>query len=350
MIFDANKSLFKNETALEQTFIPKVVPYRETQQHYIALCIRPLLQQRNGKNLFIYGPPGVGKTVACKHLFRELEETTELLVLYINCWQRNTSYKIILELCDLVGYKFTHNKKTEELFNVIRDILNKYCVVFAFDEIDKATELDFLYMIVEEIYRKSIILITNEREWLVTLDDRLRSRLTLSLLEFQPYNYEETKGILKQRVELAFLPNVFEQDAFELIVKKTTEVGDIRTGLFMLREAGLIAENKGANKIIVDYVKEAINRLDNFSVKDVSELEGEIRFILEIVKNNSGKKVGDLYQIYKNKGGELSYKSFRRKIDKLKISGFVSLVKTRGGAEGNITIVKYKAEKKLTDY
>jgi len=50
-----------------------------------------------------------------------------------------------------------------------------------------------------------------------------KSRLNCELLEFKPYNYEETLGILKQRIEYAFHPNVFNKEAMELIAKKTFE-------------------------------------------------------------------------------------------------------------------------------
>jgi len=46
-----DESLFINSIALDLDFQPKLVPYRENHQGYIAQCIKPLLQQRNGKNL-----------------------------------------------------------------------------------------------------------------------------------------------------------------------------------------------------------------------------------------------------------------------------------------------------------
>ena len=110
-----NETLFKNPIALDYDFVPKLIPYREKEQFHMASCVKPLFQERNGKNLIISGTPGIGKTVACKHVLKELEEETEEVIpVYINCWQRNTTFKIILEMCDLIGYKFTQNKKTNE--------------------------------------------------------------------------------------------------------------------------------------------------------------------------------------------------------------------------------------------
>jgi hypothetical protein len=46
-ILHSDQSLFRNEQALDTEFIPKILPFREKQQRYIASCIAPLLQDRN---------------------------------------------------------------------------------------------------------------------------------------------------------------------------------------------------------------------------------------------------------------------------------------------------------------
>ena len=350
-ILGSSETLFKNDVALDYSFQPKLIPYREKEQRFIANCIKPLFQEKNGKNVFILGQPGVGKTVACKHILKELEEENEDIVpIYINCWPRNTTFKIILEMCDLMDFKFVQNKKTEELFRWIKQNMNKKSVVFVFDEVDKLEDFDFLYMILEEIYRKTIILITNYKDWIVDIDERIKSRLMPEIIEFKPYNYEETKGILKQRMEYAFHTNVFSNDAFELIAKKTFEMQDIRTGLHLMKEAGLIAEDKSSRKIMVEHAQLALKKLDEFSIKKTSDLATDEQMILDLVKNNSGKKIGDIFKTYQDNGGKLVYKSFQRKIDRLQKNKFIVVEKTAGGNEGNTTIVKSNSERKLTEF
>ena len=91
-----------------------------------------MLQGKSGKNLFIYGAPGIGKTAAMRFVLNELEEETEEVVpIYIkllaeehyiqdNCGECARSW----------GYRMTHNKRTEELFAVVKNILNKKAAVF----------------------------------------------------------------------------------------------------------------------------------------------------------------------------------------------------------------------------
>jgi len=349
-MLSSEESLFKDETVLDFSHQPKPMKYREQQQRYMADCIKPLFQNRNGKNLFIYGIPGIGKTLACKQLTRELEEETDdVIPVYINCWHKNTSFKIFLELCTLLNYKLTQNKGGDGLFKVIKEILNQKAVVFVFDEIDKVEDFDFLYSILEGIYKKSIFLITNYKDWLVNIEERIRSRLTLDQLGFKPYNHKETEGILRQRIDYAFVPNILEEDAFQLILKKTVELEDIRAGLKLLRESGLNAENRSSKKITIEDAKIALEKLDEYNL-DTNKLEDDPKFILNIIKKNNNLKMGDLFKIYQEKGGKASYRSFFRKVNKLADDKFISLDKKEGGAEGTTTIVKYLNVKKLSEF
>lgn len=351
-ILGAEESLFKNEEALDFEWVPKLMPYRDQQQRYVASAIKPLFQDRNGKNLLIYGAPGIGKTAAIKWVIRDLEEETDdIIPVYINCWQKNTTYKIILEMCEQLGYRFTQNKRTEELFKVLKEnILKNKAAVFAFDEIDKAEDLDFIYTLIEEFYKKSILLITNYKEWLMSLDERIKSRLVPEMLEFQQYNHAETAGILKQRVEYAFVPGVWEDDAFNLVVDKTAELKDIRSGLYLLKESGSIAENSASRKIKLEHAKQAVLKLSELSIKKSTDLEEDTQLVLAVCKEGSGKKIGDLFKTYKEKNGKNTYKTFQRKIEKLEKNKFISVHKTAGGKEGNTSIIDYNGNKKLTEF
>jgi len=352
-MLSSEESLFKNSIALDYDYIPKLVPFREQQQRYIAACMKPLFKKLNGKNLLIYGKSGIGKTVATKHILKELEEETdEIIPIYINCWQKNTSFKIYSEICNIVGYKLTHNKKSDELFNIIKQLLNKKSAVFVFDEADKIEEFDFLYTILEEIYRKTVLLITNHKEWLIDLDPRIKSRLTADAIEFKPYDEKETKEILRQRSSYAFVPGVWEKDAFDLIAKKTFELEDIRTGLYLMKESAMSAENKSLKKISLKHANEALTKLDDFSIKKSSDLEDDTRFILNIIKKNQDKKIGDMFKLYQENGGRTGYKSFQRKIAKLEKNKFIEVTKTEGGSLGNTSIIHYKKQetRKLTEF
>ena len=341
----ADESLIRDDVPLSYDFLPKMLKYREKEQRQFANAIKPLLQERNGRNLFVYGAPGIGKTAACKHVLRELEEETNVVALYLNCWKFNTAYKMANELCRQVGAQFAVNQKTAELFSKVVSVLNKKSVVFVFDEIDKLEDFDMLYMVLEDIYKKAIFLITNYKERVEQLDERIMSRLNPELVQFFSYNAEEIKGILRERMTYAFVPGVWNEDAFSAVVERTVDSGDVRRGLFLLREAATLAEEKALRQITVTEVREAAAKVDH----KTDELDDELKKILRIVKEKPGLKMGDLFQSFLTTGGEMSYRNFTRKIEKLEEGKFVS-TENVVNRDGNTTLVHLYREKKLTDY
>jgi len=337
-----SESLFKNEFALDFEFIPKELPHRENQQKYVAECIAPLFNNRNGRNLFICGAPGIGKTVAVRHVFKELEEkTSDVIPIYVNCWKKDTSYKILVSICEQIGYKWTHNKRTDELLDVVSKILNKKTTAICLDEVDKVKEIDILYSLSEDLLKKSIIVIANDKGWISNLDQRIRSRFMPEHLEFPEYSAVETRDIIRERIKFAFFDGIWDAEAMNSIIDRAAEMKDVRAGLFLLKEAGNSAESKASRQILCEHSDIAISKLEGFKIKNSSDFGEDERVILELVKNHSGKTVKELYDV----GGlELSYRHFHRKIDELKKNSMIFFGDKREGS----TIVNYG--KKLTDY
>jgi len=344
-----NESLFIDEIALDYDYVPKEIPFREEQHQYIADCIKPLFGQRSGRNLFISGKPGIGKTVALKHIFRELKTKTDgIIPIYINCWKKDTSFKIVNEICEQIGYKWVQSKRTDELMQAVVNILNRKQVVFCLDEVDKVKEVDVIYSLAEDILKKTIIMITNEKDWYAKLDSRIRSRLNAEYLEFKPYNFEETRGILTKRLGEAFAPNVFENDAFDVVVKKSYDNKDLRTGIFLMKEAGNLAEMRASRKITLDHAKMAVLKLESFKIKSSADFGEEERDILDIIKQNSGKSAKELFEIYLKDGGNKSYRTFYRRIEDLKRGKMIDTEEVNEGFAGRATVVHYN--KKLSEF
>ena len=341
-LFDNSRieSLFLNPVFLDYDYQPKLVPFRESQQHYIASCINPLFQNRNGKNLLIMGNPGVGKTVSLRNVLMELKEKTDdIFCVYVNCWKKESAFKIISEICNQVGYKWLQNKRTDDLMKEAVAIINEKSAVIILDEADKIEDQGIIYSLVEDVNRKCIFIITNNEGFLAELDSRIKSRLMPSLLEFKPYNLEQTRDILKERAKYAFVENSLEKEAFELIAEKCFELNDIRTGLFLMKEAGDIAELDNSNKILLKHAEKAISNIEIFQKRSVKVFEESDKSILDIIKENSGKTTAEIFEIYKNFGGNKSYRTFQRKIKDFETAGIISVEEVRTG--GNYNVIRF---------
>lgn len=334
-----SESLFLNSDALDPDFIPKKVPHRENETQYIADAMKPLFSRRSGRNLFITGRPGIGKTVAVKHIFKELEnKTDDIALFYINCWKKNTMYKVVLDLCDQLGYKWVQNRRADELWHEVVKLINKKSAVFCFDEVDKLEDFSILYAVCDDVYRKVILLVTNDKSWMSSLDSRIRSRLIPEVLEFRPYNYNETKDILAQRMEYAFVRNIWGEDAFSIVVENAHKLQDIRVGLFLMREAANFAEAESSRKVGVEHTNRAVSKISEFKIRSTESLEDEEKDILKIIREHSGKPATDIYDVYKNLYDK-SYRTFQRKVSDMERAGLISVkdgISDKGGKQSLI--------------
>ena len=333
-ILHSSQSVFKNITVLDYDFQPDRIEYRENEQREIAKAVAPLIKGYPGKTLFVHGIPGIGKTTAVKQVMREVE-AHDVTTLYVNCWDDHSTHKVLAKLCYLLGNPFVQHKPTNELLLTLKSLC-KQPIVIVLDEIDKLEDTDVLYTLFESVPNKTIIMLTNYRSAYKKIDERVRSRLHTEFLEFKPYTREEVEGILKTRVSYAFNQPLH---ILSSIVDTCHAVHDIRVGLYILREAGLSAENDNTLTITQEHVQCAISKVHEFYVKPVQQLDDELAMILNVVKQSSGQNIGNVYLVYQNQGGSQSYRSFQRKIAKLADGKFIRTEKGKG--RGNTTVLHY---------
>jgi archaeal cell division control protein 6 len=352
----SEQTIFSNPDALDPDFIPKLLPHRENEQQFVATAIKPLFHGRTGISLIVSGPSGIGKTVSVKRVVMDLEEHEEaddIVKLNINCWKANTTYKVLSEIATQLGLRFIQNLKTNELINKVIGRLEQYDgVVIVLDEIDKADDTDFLYHILENIKKRTIILLTNEPNINAQLDYRIISRLTPETLEFKEYTASETFDILKERLKYAFYQDTWDTVAFEELARVASGYKDIRVGITLLKITGELAEQDSSKKVTLKHVREATKRISTLKPAAANKtFKDEEKIVLEICEKNSGKTTGELYKSYTSVGGKKSEKTFKRTLDALKKKGVIKLKPTGEGFQGRSSIIEYLGpEKKLTDF
>ena len=108
-----------------------------------------------------------------------------------------------------------------------------------------------------------------------------------------------------------------------------------------MKEAGEIAEQKSSKKVTLEHTKNAFAKLDDFKFRCSKNLEEEEMIILNLVKENSGKKIKEVYDAYRNMGGGKAYSTFHRKINDLKNSNLVETEEVNLGEGGKSHVVKY---------
>jgi len=185
-------------------------------------------------------------------------------------------------------------------------------------------------------------LISNNYNYILRIDPRIKSRLQLRSLEFKPYSLEEIEGILKERVKLGLRAGAINPLLIKLIANVTHKKGDVRVGLNIIHEAAKLAEYEGENRIKKEHVDKVIKEVSEKKPEEDS-LNKDEHLILSAVKKKNGAISGEIYKEYVSKGGKLSYKSFKRYVNNLERLGFLKLEKTGGGFKGKSTRIYLKS-------
>ncbi|HDQ59741.1 MAG TPA: AAA family ATPase [Candidatus Woesearchaeota archaeon] len=332
--------IIKNEDILGYEYVPKKLPYREGQIDEIADAMKPMLNGSKGTNLFITGAPGIGKTASLKWILNELDDHTDNIIpIYINCWNHRTKYFIFTEIAGKLKVSFTMGKSAEHILQNIKFKLKNKGVVFVFDEIDKVEDSDFLYQIVSMFPMSCIILVSNSSDYLLKIEPRIKSRLMARTMNFKPYTLDEIQGILKERQKLGLRANSLDPQHLRQIAVVTHGREDVRVGLFLLKESAKSAEKSGRRKIIEEDIKELIKQLDCVVIGNTEKLSQDESMILEAVKARNGNVSGEVYDKYKDLGGELSYRSFKRYVKRMSLLDILKTEETGSGFKGKSTII-----------
>lgn len=323
-------TVFKREEVLYPDYLPEILPHREMQIKEIARSLEPAAYGRIPINLFIYGPPGIGKTACIKYVFREFEKYSGLKTIYVNCWEFNTSVAVMSEITLSLGI-FVQRRgwSKDEVFSRMVEALRKWGkgIIVALDEVDQLIYKDSnaLYDLLRiNQYVKipfGLVMITNYPHVLARLEPRVKSSLRLEEIEFKPYTFLEMKDILEERAKEAFFD--YEKGAIALAANYAIKKGgDVRVGLEILLRAGRLAEERNAKKLLTKFVREIVKEVKPVKPKIIEEsLDEKEKRIWEIIKENFSDKeflVKEIYEEFIKKEKEkLTERMVRNYLDHL---------------------------------
>jgi cell division control protein 6 len=320
-----HRPLFRvDRDMLRPAYLPDRLPHREAQIDQLVQILVPALRGERPSNILIHGQTGTGKTAVVKFIEKELraaDGNALVQYLYLNCQVVDTPYGVLANIANAFidgladKVPFT-GLSVDRVYQVLVEALDrrKRVVVLALDEIDRIVAKngdDFLYQLTkvnEDLQRSCLCLIgiSNELKFTEYLDPRVRSRLGDEKLVFAPYNATELLDILADRARVAFNEGAVDREVLSLIAALAAqEHGDARRALDLLRVTAEIAERAGHDRLVVDDVMKAKNKLElDTVVEAVKALPTQAKLILlGVILNeeigNTKLTTGEVYGTYR---------------------------------------------------
>jgi cell division control protein 6 len=252
---------------------------RDADLELMARHLADLFRNGQARNLFIYGRPGTGKTVCVRYVLCEVtrhasETDAAVQTAYVNAGKTRTPYYTMAEIVKQLGISLpSAGWQMFRLKHAFEGLLAEKSVLIAIDEVDSILfkEKEPLVYYLSRQPKTTLILISNSVDDVVKLQERALSTLQPVLINVGPYTREETKQILRERVERAYKAATIADKLLTMIAKIVCDVGDVRFGFRILLTAALSAEKARKQTIDADDVASAVEEENR--VRKIKELE-----------------------------------------------------------------------------
>ncbi|MCL5089850.1 MAG: AAA family ATPase [Candidatus Marsarchaeota archaeon] len=373
-------NIFANREVLSLHYTPKKLVGREKEINNIERAIAPALKGERGRNLFVYGKTGVGKTSCVKYVIEEVKNipNTSARISYINCRIYNSRYRVLNKIVS--DHLPTYAKRGygasdlyEKLVSWIEED-NKIFVVIL-DEIDVIKDLDDLIYTLTRINSDikaggvTMVGISNKVSFKDSLDPRSLSSLYESEIVFSNYNANELFDIIKDRAKTGFKKNVVGDEILKFIAANATRNGgDARFSLKILSIAGELSEKDNLQNISLEKVQESIKLAEEDIVYEVistlPEHQKLVLYAAALLTNSGGtyKKLtdgidtylfsGELYSRYKSISESIHKEPkgerwYRKYLFELELQGLIHTFESGKGIRGHTKLIKllYPAQK-----
>lgn len=326
MVFEGGAdTLFKDVSVFDKNYIPKVILHRDREIHQIETALQFILGGFKATDCVLYGFRGTGKTMIAGYLMGELKKRTrDFRYFYVSLSNTQTQFKALQEILVVMGIRNLRGVGFNEGIRMMFDNIKNYNetnIVFILDEINKVQEYDSLlysFLRENEVYGEingkkiTYIFITNDFKFPSNISEGTKSSFSgVNRIIFEPYDANQLRDILLQRVDLALKPGVLDETIIPLCAALSAqEHGDARKTIKLLAKATELAIRDGANKVIEKHVYRARDEIEYEAMAElVKTLPLQLRLIALAIarctKNNENHKsaepvtTGGVYKEYK---------------------------------------------------
>lgn len=361
-----DESIFQDMEVFEFDFVPGQFDFRDTQEQELAFQIQPALRGGRPLNTICRGLPGTGKTTSIRKLFTEIEEHTKKIVpVHINCQIDNTKFAIFSQIFRRLSGHLPPGSGTsfKQVFDAVCRLLAKEDTVLLVC-LDDANYLMYeneinkvLYILLRahEAYpgtKIGVITVISDMsvDLMQKVDARVASVFQPTDIYFPPYDEEEIKEILRQRVKQGFYPGVISEAMLTLITEQTLKGGDLRVGIDLLKRAGLNAEKDARRSVERDDVCRAYEVSKYLHLMaTIRALLPEERALLRLIAERSREEkemaAGLVHEAVKASSMKLGYTRYYEMVTKFDSMRLVNLHYREGRGRTRLITLRYDPDR-----
>jgi cell division control protein 6 len=277
-LFESGHRIFANKDLLKIGHVPEAdrIVGRDEEISKLAKRLNGAVHGYSPENVMIYGKTGTGKSLVSKHVCQRAQNAAqdgvEIGTAYIDCAEDNTETQAISSLAaklndeSSTGTSVPHTGlSTSKYYKLLWKTLDAQfdSVIIILDEIDLMNDDSVLMKLsrAEEAGKidcsVGVIAISNKIQYVDNVNERVKSSFQHKELFFKPYDANQLREIMFNR-EDAFQDGVLSEDVIPLSAAfAAQEHGDARKAIDILRHAGEVAYEAGAEQVTEEHVRQA---------------------------------------------------------------------------------------------
>lgn len=320
------RCLVKDFSVFDFSYIPNEPLMRAESEYLIKELVR---FEMSGipTHLAVIGAKGSGKTLTLKYLQGLLNDQGRLNVVYANCREHNTSFKI-----------FAHLLGVQARGASLSELFDRFCqqhpgkTVVLLDEIDlisaKDRSREILYLLSRSKNSYMVVMLSNNYRFLRDLDQSTKSTLQPVSIYFRNYDADQLHQILAQRANQGL--HKWDDAKLSQIAALTTRKinSDARVAIKTL----FYSVTKDSNDIEICFEKARRDIVFDM-IHDLSDPNLMILQAVAVSRSDFAKEIYQRYRRISMTHSEVpfSYVYFYSNLSCLQSMGLVALIATKVG-------------------
>ena len=332
----------RNPDALDFSYIPRKMFFREDQVASIKANIITPLRMGVTSCLALFGSSGTGKTSTMRFILREEKG---FVGVYENALSYSSLRALMTDVLSRVGKIAQKNLGYPEIFRALdRSLRSRQTSLFLV--IDEATNLlkfdrTGLYNILRahEIYGcpMSTVIISMEDPSIYMTERDRKSLGMFSTILFDRYSRDELMSIVSDRAALAMNPEDIDPSVMEYICDLSEPFGSARVAIELLQKATYMCIYRNGESISLDDARAARSMISPYVTESkLGELEqDELLVLLSIcrsLRNDPASEISDVMDEMRGVSEEMGAET----MDSGKIYRIIRRLENTGLVEGKI--------------